>query len=251
MTSSGFKTVSHEWWHFEDKDYNNYKIQDIPLNKFDKTNYILSNKTISSLKFIKANDTSQQLIVVTSLLSNTSSVVINTYEKRNNEWVNIHKNISGCIGLKGFSNNKIEGDNKTPVGSYKIGTCYGKTDNMSTGLNYYKYDSKDVWVDDPNSKYYNTHQREPVNGRWKSAENFSKMKNGIYDMLFNIEYNNTGIKNKGSAIFFHISNEKSLIKYTNGCIATDRKSMLLILKWLDKNKSPMILTGPMTEVIKY
>ena len=66
MTSSGFKTVSHEWWHFEDKDFGNYKTQDIPLINFDKTNYILSNKTISNLKFIKANDTSQQLIVVTS-----------------------------------------------------------------------------------------------------------------------------------------------------------------------------------------
>lgn len=250
MTSVGFKTISTEWWHFEDKEYSNYKIQDVPLSKYDKTNYILTNKTISNLKCIKTNDTSQ-LIVVTSLLSNTSNVVINTYEKNKNGWVSIHKNIAGCIGLKGFSNNKIEGDKKTPVGAFKIGTCYGKTSNVSTGLDFYKFDSKDVWVDDPNSKYYNTHQREPVNGRWNSAENFSKMKNGIYDVFFDIEYNNTRTKNKGSAIFFHISNAKEQIKYTNGCVATDKNNLLAIVKWLDKDKEPMILQGPLGEVVKY
>lgn len=82
MKSVGFKTISTEWWHFEDTEYNKYKIQDIPLSKFDRTNYTLSNEIISNLKCIKTNDTTQQLIVVTSLLSNTSNVVINTYEKK-------------------------------------------------------------------------------------------------------------------------------------------------------------------------
>lgn len=172
-------------------------------------------------------------------------------KKRKNIWVNIHKNITGYIGLKGFSNNKIEGDNKTPIGAFKIGTCYSKTGNVATGLDFYKYDSKDVWVDDSNSKYYNTHQREPVNARWKSAENFSKMKNGIYDVFFNIEYNTARTKNKGSAIFFHIANASAQIKFTNGCIATDKGNLLEIVKWLDKDKSPLILQGPLSELTKY
>jgi len=251
MTSAGFKTISTEWWHFEDKEYSNYKIQDILLSKFDKTNYSLSNKTISNLKCIKTNENSQQLIVVTSLLSNTSNVVINTYEKGKNGWVSVHKNIAGCIGLKGFSTDKIEGDNKTPVGAFKIGTCYSKTSGVSTGLNYYRYDPKDVWVDDGGSTYYNTHQREPISGRWKSAENFSKMKNGIYDVFFNIGYNTARTKNKGSAIFFHIANPNAQIEYTNGCIATDRINMLAIVKWLDKDKSPFILQGPISIIVKY
>lgn len=221
MKSAGFKTVSHEWWHFEDKEYSNYKIQDIPLSKFDNTNYTLSNKTISNLKCIKSNDTSQQLIVVTSLLSNTSNVVINTYEKKKSGWVNIHKNITGYIGLKGFSKNKIEGDNKTPVGAFKIGTYYSKTSNLSTGLDFYKYASKAV------------------------------KKNGIYDLFFIIEYNTAKIKNKDSASFFHIANAKAQIKYTNGCVATDKENLLAIVKWLDKDKNPLILQGPLSEVVKY
>ena len=251
MTSSGFKPLSTEWWHFDDTEFQNYSIQDIPLGKFDKTNYTLSSNVISNLRCIKSNNTSQQLITVTSVLSNTSNVIINTYEKQKSGWVNIHKNITGCIGLKGFTTNKTEGDKKTPSGVFSIGTCFSKTNGISTGLDFYRYDSKDVWVDDPGSNYYNTHQREPSNGRWKSAENFSKMKNGVYDVFFNIEYNTAGIKNKGSAIFFHIFNANAQIKYTNGCVATDRKNLLSIVKWLDKDKSPLIIQGTLSDVVKY
>lgn len=250
MTSSGFKQLSTEWWHFDDTEYANYKIQDVPLSKFDKTNYTLGSDTLSNLKFIKNSGTSQ-LVVVTSQISDTSNAVINTYEKNNNGWGNIHKNIPGYIGLKGFTANKTEGDMKTPSGAYKIGTCFGKSSNISTGLDFYKYDSKDVWVDDPASAYYNTHQREPAGGRWKSAENFSRMKNGIYDVFFTLSYNAENIKNKGSAIFFHIADPGMQIKYTAGCVSTDRSSLLSIVKWLDKDKSPMILQGTLSEILKY
>lgn len=205
---------------------------------------------IESLRFIKESSISQ-LIVVTSQLINSSNVVISTYEKKNNVWVNVHRDIPGYIGLKGFSLNKQEEDKKTPVGAFKIGTCFSKSLNVETGLNIYKYDSKDVWVDDPGSKYYNTHQREPVNGRWRSSENFSKVKNGVYDVFFNIEYNNARVKNKGSAIFFHIANPTVSIKYTNGCVSADRQNLLKIVKWLNKDKNPMILQGPLYEIGKY
>ncbi|MDF2986518.1 MAG: D-alanyl-D-alanine dipeptidase [Eubacterium sp.] len=250
MTASGFRTISTEWWHFEDTEYANYKTQDLSLSKFDKTNHILTHKTISNLKFLNNSNTSQ-LIVVTSVVDNTSNVIINTYEKNINGWVNVHNNITGYIGMEGFTNNKKEGDKKTPVGAYGIGTCFSKTSNIATGLEFYKYDSKDVWVDDPKSLYYNTHQREPVNGRWNSAENFSKMKNGVYDVFFNLEYNSQKISYKGSAIFFHIINPNMQIKYTNGCVAADRKNVLSIVKWLDKKKSPMILLGPLSGIAKY
>lgn len=250
MTAAGFRQISTEWWHFDDTDYPNYRIQDIPLSSFDKTNYGLSNYNINKLKFIQSSSPSQ-LILVTSALSNSSYAVINTYQKDNNKWVNIHKNISAYIGKHGFSVAKTEGDKKTPVGVFEIGTCFSKSSGISTGLDFYRYDSKDVWVDDTNSAFYNTHQREPSNGRWTSAENFSQMKNGVYDVFFVIKYNTACVKNRGSAIFFHIANPTMQIKYTSGCVSTDRKNVLEIVKWLDKAKHPMILQGPLTEVVKY
>ncbi len=250
MKSAGFRAISTEWWHFEDTDFNKYKIQDVPLSKYDRTDYGLSSKTISNLKALKGTN-STQLITVTSKISNTSYVYINTYELRTEGWINVHKNIGGYIGMKGFTSNKTEGDQMTPTGIYKIGTCYGKTANISTGLDFYKYDSKDVWVDDPNSVYYNTHQREPAKSRWKSAENFSSMKNGVYDVFFNIEYNTQRVKNKGSAIFFHVVNPTLEIKFTDGCVAAEKKDVLSIVKWLDKNKQPFILLSPLSDLKKY
>ncbi len=250
MKSAGFKTISTEWWHFEDTDFNKYKIQDVPLSKYDRTDYGLSSKSISNLKALKGANSSQ-LITVTSKISNSSYVYINTYEMMPEGWKNVHKNVPGYIGMKGFTLSKTEGDQKTPVGIYKIGTCYGKTSDIKTGLDFYKYDSKDVWVDDPNSVYYNTKQREPAIGRWKSAVNFSSMKNGVYDVFFNIEYNNQRVKNKGSAIFFNIVNPKLEIKYTAGGVAADKKDVLSIVKWLDKDKYPIILLSPISELGKY
>lgn len=250
MTSAGFTPLSHEWWHFDDKDWKDYKIQDLSLSKFDKTNHILQSTAIENLKCIKGTNTTQ-LIVVTSESSNSSYAVINTYEKTKDGWVNNHKNLTGYIGLRGFLVNKQEGDKKTPVGAFAIGTCYSRTATTQTGLDLYKYDSRDVWVDDPNSAYYNTHQREPSNGRWKSAENFSRMKNGIYDVFFEIKYNPERIKNRGSAIFFHIANPAMQIKYTSGCVSTDRANLLSIAKWLDMDSSPIILMGPLSLITKY
>lgn len=250
MTSAGFTPLSHEWWHFDDKDWKNYKIQNLPLSKFDKTNHTLQSSVIENLKCIKGTNTTQ-LIVVTSESSNSSYAVINTYEKTNNGWVNNHKNMDGYIGLRGFLVNKQEGDKKTPVGAFGVGTCFTKNNNIQTGLTRYQYDSSDVWVDDSTSAFYNTHQREPSNGRWKSAENFSRMKNGIYDVFFEIKYNPERIKNKGSAIFFHIANPAMQIKYTSGCVSTDRDHLLSIVKWLEAGKSPVILMGPLSMITKY
>lgn len=251
MTSAGFKTISHEWWHFEDTDWNSYEIQDLPLSKFDRTNYTLSNEAIVNLKSIQNSNKTSQLIVVTSQISNTSNVVISTYEKNNNLWVNVHKGLAGCIGIKGFTNNKVEGDNKTPAGAYKIGMCYSKTAAVHTGLDLYTYDSKDVWVDDTNSKYYNTHQREPANKRWSNAINFSKIKNGVYDTFITIAYNDLQTKNKGSAIFLHIENSSAQLKYTYGGVATSKENLLSIAKWLDKGKEPIILLGSLNELLNY
>ena len=36
-----------------------------------------------------------------------------------------------CVGKNGFSNNKFEGDNKTPIGTYKLGPVYYRKDRVN------------------------------------------------------------------------------------------------------------------------
>ncbi len=59
-------------------------------------------------------------------------------------------------------------------------------------------------------------------------------KDKIYDILINIKYNySTIIKEKGSAIFLHLTNVK--YKPTKGCIAITKDDFLKILPLINRN----------------
>ena len=80
------------------------------------------------------------------------------------------------------------------------------------------------WCDDSNSKNYNKEIKLP--NRY-SAEHLYR-RDRIYDILINIKYNQNPIrKNKGSAIFLHLTNKK--YKPTKGCIGILKKDFLKIL----------------------
>ncbi len=86
------------------------------------------------------------------------------------------------------------------------------------------------WCDDFRSKKYNREISFPFKYR---AEKLYKKKN-IYDVFINIKYNfKPTIKNKGSAIFLHLSDKK--YNPTNGCVAISKKDFLKILPLINKN----------------
>jgi len=63
-----------------------------------------------------------------------------------------------CIGKKGISKNKFEGDFKTPKGKFKIGTLYWRKDRVKlpeTKLICKKIKKNMVWCNDVNSNLYN------------------------------------------------------------------------------------------------
>ena len=84
------------------------------------------------------------------------------------------------------------------------------------------------WCDDSLSKKYNKEINFPF--KYKAEKLYRKDK--IYDIFINILYNqNPTKKNKGSAIFLHLTNN---YKKTQGCIAVDKKDMLILLKLINK-----------------
>ncbi len=81
------------------------------------------------------------------------------------------------------------------------------------------------WCDDPKSKQYNKLIKFPFD---YSAEKLYRSDN-IYDIILVLNYNLKPIvKNKGSAIFIHISKNKDY--KTAGCIAVNKKSLKQIIK---------------------
>ena len=136
-----------------------------------------------------------------------------------------------CIGKKGVTQNKIEGDKKTPKGTYNLGPIYYRNDRISefkTKLKKIKIKKNMGWCDDVNSKFYN--RQIKVRKKIKYEKMFRKDNN--YDLLLPILYNTKKPKkNKGSAIFLHLTRN---YKMTLGCIAIKKKDMIILLKLINK-----------------
>ena len=74
------------------------------------------------------------------------------------------------------------------------------------------------WSDDPRSKDYN--REITINKNYKYSHEKLFRKDHKYDLINPIKYNyNKPIKNKGSAIFLHLTKD---YKPTNGCIKRKR-----------------------------
>ena len=135
------------------------------------------------------------------------------------------------IGKNGKTSKKIEGDNKTPKGSYALGPLYYRKDRLPkplTKLKVIEIKKNFGWCNDIKSKFYN----KPIKRNNKIRHEKLYRKDKKYDLLIPIKYNSTKPKkSKGSAIFLHLTNN---YKKTQGCIAIAKKDMLILLKLINK-----------------
>ena len=64
-----------------------------------------------------------------------------------------------CVGKKGFTKKKIEGDGKTPIGKFSLGDLYYRKDKkrkQNTKLKMVEIKKNMIWCDDIKYKdYYN------------------------------------------------------------------------------------------------
>ena len=136
-----------------------------------------------------------------------------------------------CVGKKGITNNKIEGDKKTPSGLFSMGNVYYRKDRNSkpiTKIKTISISKKMGWCDDADSKKYNKLIKTSLKIRHEKLFR----KDYKYDYLIPINYNTKNIiAGKGSAIFIHLTKNYSP---TAGCIGIKKKDMLILLKIINK-----------------
>ena len=138
-----------------------------------------------------------------------------------------------CIGKKGTTINKKEGDKKTPKGTFEIGNLYFRKNRVKkplTSLKCIEIKEEMGWCDDVNyPKKYN--KLIKLNKRINHER--LKRKDHKYDLLIPIKYNfKKPIPGKGSCIFIHLTKDYNP---TAGCVALKEKDFLIILKLLKKN----------------
>ncbi|OUW49314.1 MAG: transpeptidase [Candidatus Pelagibacter sp. TMED196] len=133
-----------------------------------------------------------------------------------------------CIGKNGLSRKKIEGDNKTPKGTFELGFLYYRDDrikNLKSNIKKIKINKKMGWCDDKNDKK-NYNKLIKISKNIKHEKLYRKDKK--YDLIIPIKYNfKNRILGKGSCIFLHLTKN---YRATAGCIAIKENDFMIMLK---------------------
>ena len=152
--------------------------------------------------------------------------------KKNTIYVDQFK-LKCSVGKGGIKIKNKEGDKITPKGIFSLGNIYYRFDRIGkivSKLKKIKIKKNMGWCDDSNSVYYNRLVKITKNYKYSHEKIFRKSKE--YDLLIPIMFNYSKVKkNKGSAIFFHLT---SNYKPTLGCVALKKKDFLIMLKLISK-----------------
>lgn len=131
-------------------------------------------------------------------------------------------------GKAGLGKTK-EGDNKTPVGVFKMNTPFGIKDaEAGFPTNYIKVDNDNYWNGDSGSELYNKLVSTRTYTDFKTVESEHLINYApYYNYCIDTGYNADSTPYKGSAIFLHcvVGNEN-----THGCIAIPEDNMKEVLR---------------------
>jgi L,D-peptidoglycan transpeptidase YkuD (ErfK/YbiS/YcfS/YnhG family) len=104
-------------------------------------------------------------------------------------------------------------------------------------VSYHRVKSGDYWVEDNNSKYYNTLRNKKAGGFrwWLSVSNKNGSERltdypGQYDYALVINYNRppNAVRYRGAGIFLHVKGSGA----TAGCVSISRTNMRIVLAYL-------------------
>ena len=152
----------------------------------------------------------------------------------NNDTLNYQEFSFKCsIGGKGITSNKVEGDKKTPVGIFKLGSLFYRKDRVKppkTKLRCIPIIKSMGWCDNPKDRV-NYNKLIKINK--SSQHEFLFRKDYKYTYFIPIMYN-TKINRpyKGSAIFIHLTKNYTS---TAGCIALNKKDFEILIRIISQN----------------
>ena len=139
------------------------------------------------------------------------------------------------IGKGGIAKEKVEGDNKTPMGLFPLRKIFFRPDRVPrpiTILPTTTLKPLDGWCSDPKDRKYNQFIKLPRNSEherlWRS--------DSLYDLIGVIGHNDKSVvSGAGSAIFLHIATNS--YSPTRGCIALSKNDLSKIfLEWGPKDQ---------------
>jgi L,D-peptidoglycan transpeptidase YkuD (ErfK/YbiS/YcfS/YnhG family) len=207
----------------------------------------------------------KQLIVGVARDWDDSHVVLQRYERRGASWVAVGRAVPGRLGRDGLAwgrglhprqtgRQKREGDMRAPAGVFRLGGLYGDMPverlRLRPGMSYHRVTTDCLWVEDPESEFYNRHIRAKVPGHLTDWEKKQQMKQNDYahELKLLIHHNTwPDIEpGAGSAIFFHIWRKSGALP-ASGCTVMSRDDLIELAQWVDPALSPVYVLLPIAE----
>lgn len=153
-------------------------------------------------------------------------------------WTEEMSGVAANLGRGGVGKQK-EGDQKTPLGTFRMNTPFGiKAAESGFPANYLKVTDTYYWSAEKDSTY-NTLRNSAQDGKtYTSASEHLSAYGGYYDYAINIGYNPDCEIGKGSALFLHCKVQN---QNTGGCVAIPAEDMKKVLRLYKEGKTVMII----------
>ncbi len=210
-----------------------------------------------------------QLLVITTPAWDQFNGRLQRFEGDGKDWRPIGSQIPIVVGKNGLGwavqeeelqafggPVKKEGDLKSPAGVFQLGTAFGYAANQEANWLKYPYwpiTPQTMCIEDVKSEYYNQILEEgEVPADWNSTDHMRR-KDDLYEWGVFVEHNYPEPTPKaGSCIFLHVWNTKGGKRPggTAGCTAMDKAQLVEVLRWLDEEKSQMMVQMPLGDYQK-
>jgi L,D-peptidoglycan transpeptidase YkuD (ErfK/YbiS/YcfS/YnhG family) len=208
----------------------------------------------------------QQMIVSIAETWNSTSGLMQLYEKSGGQWTPVSSAWRVLYGRNGLAWGrgehpasppmpeipiKQERDKRAPAGLFRIGTIYTYDDRLPEGADYpiHTITAADAWIDDPNLPEYNRHVRvDPSNPPPWFAKQRMRLNDPPHRWLIEIRHNSDPpVPGAGSAIFFHI--QRGPETRSAGCTVMPESRIVGLTRWLRSSADPHYVLLPRREYL--
>ncbi|MEV6791747.1 L,D-transpeptidase family protein [Streptomyces sp. NPDC051320] len=175
-----------------------------------------------------------------------SYATVTAWSKGSAGWKAQFSTASARVGSNGVTNGSTrhQGTYTTPTGTYTITEGFG-VQAGGTAMPYKVVGSDDWWVEDPESKYYNS-MHSASGGDFPLTESGDRGSEHLvnyptqYAKALVIDFNRRpATPGRGAGIFLHVNGNGA----TAGCVSVPRATMDRIMGWITPGHHPRIAIG--------
>lgn len=201
---------------------------------------------------------SRQALVVIAPSWNASRATLQRWERASPTatWKPVGKAVPVMIGERGLGwgiglhrvapseagPRKAEGDRRAPAGVFALTSAFGKAEHAVGRLPWQKVTPTLEAIDDSQSRYYNriVDRARVATPDWHSSERMATIPD--YALGIVVAHNPQHQPGAGSCIFIHLWLGQR--PGTAGCTVLRESDLLALLRWLDPERSPVLVQLP-------